>query len=74
MSENEANSFAAELSRDEDRPPLRLLKNDLLVAVHVFRAAELALKPELPVPGSESESMLRFNSSSSTYLKLKEYF
>ena len=37
MSENEASSLAAELSRDEDLPPFLRLKNDLRVAVQVLR-------------------------------------
>ena len=37
MSEKEASSLAAELSREDDLPPLRRLKNDLRVAVQVLR-------------------------------------
>ena len=64
MSENEANSLAAELSLEEDLPPFFLLKNDLRVVVQVFlEAPPLRVEEaELPIPKSESESpILLFN-------------
>ena len=69
MSEKEANSLAAELSLEDDRPPFFRLKNDLLVVVQVLREAPplMVEEAELPIPKSESESpMLFFNNSSST--------
>ena len=36
--------MAAELSREDERPPLRLLKNDRRVAVHVFLVVAPTLK------------------------------
>ena len=39
--------MAAELSREDERPPLRLLKNDRRVAVHVFLVVAPTLKKKV---------------------------